>query len=260
MMTPQETQALQEFLSQLTQVQGITKDPQASSMIAAAFARQPDAGYLLVQRTMLQDQALATARAQINQLQAQLQAEREARGGAAGGSFLDPASAWGNSASDGGRTGGFGAGAGRMAPPPVPARYQQPQAMAPQYADPQAGQYAPPQRPGFFGGGGGSSFLGNMAATAAGVAGGAFLFQGIESLMGHHGSGANGLMGQNGGLPTENTTVNNFYGSENEGGQERLLSDGSGAGGDNFLGSDDIAGNDISGSDDFGSSDDMSSI
>ena len=256
MMTPQETQALQEFLSQLTQVQGITKDPQASSMIAAAFARQPDAGYLLVQRTMLQDQALATARAQINQLQAQLQAEREARGGSAGGGgFLDPASAWGNSAS----AGGFGAGGSRMAPAPAPTRYQQPQAMAPQYADPQAGQYAPPQRPGFFGGGGGSSFLGNMAATAAGVAGGAFLFQGIESLMGHHG-GANGFMGQNGGLPVENTTVNNFYGSENEGSQERLLSDDSGAGSDNFLGSDDIAGNDISGSDDFGSSDDMSSI
>jgi hypothetical protein len=33
------------------------------------------------------------------------------------------------------------------------------------------------------------SFLGSAAATAAGVAGGAFLFHGMESLMGHHGYG-----------------------------------------------------------------------
>lgn len=32
--------------------------------------------------------------------------------------------------------------------------------------------------------------LGNIAATAAGVAGGAFLFQGIENLMSHHRSGS----------------------------------------------------------------------
>lgn len=269
MMTPQESQALQEFLSQLTQVQGITKDAQASSMIAAAFARQPDAGYLLVQRTMLQDQALSTARAQISQLQAQLQAERDARmssggvGAGGGGGFLDPATAWGNSATDGGR-GGPG-GSGRM-PPSAGQRYQ-PQAgapMAPQYADPQAQYAQPPQRPGLFGGGGGSGFLGSMAATAAGVAGGAFLFQGIESLMGHHG-GASSLLGQNGQLPVENTTVNNFYGSDSHTGadsgsgngasQERLLSDDTDTSQDDFQANDDIASND-----DLGSSDDMSSI
>jgi hypothetical protein len=42
--------------------------------------------------------------------------------------------------------------------------------------------------------GGGSSswgsFLGTAAATAAGIAGGAFLFQGLESLLGHHDSGS----------------------------------------------------------------------
>lgn len=57
---------------------------------------------------------------------------------------------------------------------------------------------------------GGSPWLKNIAATAAGVAGGAFLFQGVESLFGHHGSGGNGF-----GTPTdgivENTTVNNYY-------------------------------------------------
>ena len=57
--------------------------------------------------------------------------------------------------------------------------------------------------------------LGTIAATAAGVAGGAFLFQGIGSLLGHH-QGA-GLLDQTqahgmAALPAEQTTVNNFYG------------------------------------------------
>jgi len=56
------------------------------------------------------------------------------------------------------------------------------------------------------------SFLGSAAATAAGVAGGAFLFQGLEHLFGHDGEfpGAN--------VPAEtveNVTVNN-YGSEHD--------------------------------------------
>ena len=42
-------------------------------------------------------------------------------------------------------------------------------------------------QPSIFGGG---SFLGNVASTAAGVAAGAFLFQGIESLFSHHGGRA----------------------------------------------------------------------
>ncbi len=252
MMTPQESQALRDFLAQLTQVQGVQKDAQAASMIAAAFAQQPDAGYLLVQRSMLQDQAVANARNQIAQLQAQLQAERESARGAAGtstgGGFLDPANAWGNSAAETGRGAtAFGARG------PQPQRYES--AAAPQYLPPQAQQYAPaPQRPGLFGGGGGG-FLGTMAATAAGVAGGAFLFQGIENMMGHHG-GASGLMGQNNSaLPVENTTVNNFYGADTEsaGASERTQL------ADNSI--DDVASaDDFGSSDDLGSSDDMSSI
>lgn len=261
MMTPQENQALREFLAQLTQVQGIQKDAQAASMIIAAFAQQPDAGYLLVQRSMLQDQAVANASNQIAQLQAQLRAEREsARGGSggAGGGFLDPANAWGNSAADLGR-GNNDSGARA----PQPQRYEG--ATAPQYMPAQAQQYAPAQRPGLFGGGGGGlfgggggggSFLGTMAATAAGVAGGAFLFQGIGNMMGGHHGGASGLMGQNNpALPAENTTVNNFYGADTEStgaGKRTQLADNSIDDGGNA--------NDFSGNDDLGSSDDMSSI
>jgi len=65
------------------------------------------------------------------------------------------------------------------------------------------------QRSGFLSGGAGS-LLGTAAATAAGVAGGAFLFQGLEDLLGHHGGG---FLGQDPpGEMVENVTVNNYEG------------------------------------------------
>lgn len=169
-MTPQENQALQDFLNQLTQVRGIPKDPQAEAMISSAVSQQPDAAYLLVQRAMLLDQALNGAKAQI----AQLQNELQSRQSSGAGGFLDSATAWGRSATG--------------APQPAPASPAYTQNPAPMQ------NAAPAARPGFLGGGGGS-FLGNMAATAAGVAGGAFLFQGIENLLGHHQQGS-GLLDQ----------------------------------------------------------------
>ncbi|GAC1412968.1 MAG: DUF2076 domain-containing protein [Burkholderiaceae bacterium] len=257
MMTPQETQSLQDFLAQLTQVRGVSKDEQADRMISAAIAQQPDAGYLLVQRSMLQEQALITARAQITQLQSDLRAEREGRrdGGSSTG-FLDQTNVWGNSAS----------GRADAAVQRSPGLQRFDSAPAPQYQSlpPQSSQGAPQmaQRPGLFGGGGlggtggGGSFLGSMAATAAGVAGGAFLFQGIENLMGHHGAAGSGLMGQNnGGLPVENTTVNNFYGSDsnaNEPNDPSNLRD--------DTANDTLASDDIGNNDDLGSDDDISSI
>ena len=166
-MNADESQLLTTFLSQLSQVSGVTKDPQAAALIADTVSRQPDAAYLLVQRALLQDQAINTARARIASLEAQL---RSAPAAASSGSFLDGGSnAWGRSVN---------AGVPSMAA--APTQY----AAAPAMAAP---------HPGFFGGGGGS-FLTNMAATAAGVAGGAFLFQGIENMM-HHGSGSH-LMDQ----------------------------------------------------------------
>jgi hypothetical protein len=60
----------------------------------------------------------------------------------------------------------------------------------------------------------GGGLLGNIAATAAGVAGGAFLFQGLEHLLGHH--SGNGFLGPQSALssPQETTTVNNYYDSD----------------------------------------------
>ena len=155
-MNSQETQLLQDFLEQLVRVKGVVKDPQADALIARALSQQPDAAYLLVQRALLQDQALATAKEQIATLQNELQAVQSA----GSSSFLNTANLWGNS----------GAGGTRPAAAAPAAPAQAYQAPAPQ---------------GFLQGGAGS-FLGSMAATAAGVAGGALLFQGIENLLGHH--------------------------------------------------------------------------
>jgi hypothetical protein len=171
-MTPQESQALQNFLGQLTQVQGIQKDPEAEAAISRAIAQQPDAAYLLVQRALLQDQALDSAKAQIAQLRNEVQGGRST----GTGSFLDSNNAWGRSAVSPPQSGGQS---------PV---MQAAPAGTPTYG---SGARAGRPGPGFLGGGGGNflgggggSFLGSMAATAAGVAGGAFLFHGLQNLMG----------------------------------------------------------------------------
>lgn len=192
-MNSEERRLLSEFLDQLTQVRGVPKDPDAESLIAQAVARQPDAHYLLVQKALLQDQALNAAKARIAALQDQLeqaksrQAPAPARGGFLGN---DP---WAGAAP-----------VSRQAPAPA----------APWAA-------APPPQAGGFGGGGLGGFLGTAAATAAGIAGGAFLFQGIESMLGHHGGG-NGLFdtAQNDADRVENVTINEYYGTDdNEPGQ-----------------------------------------
>jgi hypothetical protein len=177
-MNAAESQLLRDFLNNLTAAGAVEKDAEADSLIAEAVAKQPNATYLLVQRALLLEQALNRAKGQIAQLQGELQATRSP----AASSFLDSGSAWGRS----------GDSAARSIPPPAAAP-----ATAPATA-----------RSGFLGGAGGS-FLGNVAATAAGVAGGAFLFQGLESLLGHRESG---FLGTANAAPeiAENVTVNNY--------------------------------------------------
>lgn len=218
-MSPQETQVLQDFLNQLTQVRGIGKDAQAEAMIATAVAQQPDAAYLLVQRALLMDQALATSKAQIASLQSQVQALQS--GASPAPSFLN-SNAWGNAPATPVRSDPVPAYAAPYIPTPAPTPAAAPAQAAPQY------QTAPAPSPGFFGGGMGG-MLGTVAATAAGVAGGAFLYQGIEHLM-NSGSGS-GSAHQNGlSTPvekTENTTVNNYYGDNADKGHAQARDDSS---------------------------------
>jgi len=172
-MNPSDEKTLQDFLGQLVQARGVTKDPDADALIQRAVAQQPDAAYLLVQRALLVEQALGNAKARI--------AELENQGAKGGGGFLD-ANQWGNSA--------------QSAPSnPVPGvkqgTYQQngPTGSVAQ---------AQPARSGGFLGGAGGSMLGTVAATAAGVAAGSFLFHGIGNLLGNDGQGAsNHLLADN---------------------------------------------------------------
>ncbi|WP_367026894.1 DUF2076 domain-containing protein [Methylococcus sp. ANG] len=173
-MNTEERQVLERFLSRLTDIKGIDKNPEADRLIQGAVARQPDAAYLLIQRNLLLEKALENAKARIEELQRQ-----PAPVNRGGGSFLggDP---WARPAAPTGRTWDA-----------TPPGYRQPA--------------APPQS-------GAPSFLGNMASTAAGVVAGSFLFQGIESLM--HG-GQHAPWGASAGeRVTENTTINNYYGSD----------------------------------------------
>lgn len=186
-MNTQERDQLGQFLQQLAEVKLAQKDQDAEEMIRQAVSKQPDAAYLLVQRAMLLDQALNNAKQQIAELQAQVQsAANQNRSG-----FLnnDP---WAQSASPGSAVPGVG-------------NYQMPRQAPPAAPAPAAGGFL----------GGGSSFLGNVATTAAGVVAGSFLFQGIENLLGHHSSHGwqqTPMAGDE--HVTEHTTVNNYYGDD----------------------------------------------
>lgn len=161
-MGPSDSQKLHDFLGQLIHVHGVQKDPEANALIQRAVAQQPDAAYLLVQRALLMEQALDSARARIASLESQLQQQQTSQGG-----FLDPHS-WGKRRH---------------------ANHPQPHHMHYQHAT-----------PGSMGrdmaGGSGGGMLGSIAATAAGVAAGSFLFHGLDSFFhDHDGQGGAHLLG-----------------------------------------------------------------
>ena len=157
-MTLQEKELLTRFLEQLKDARAGSKDAEAEALIKETSTRQPDAAYLLVQRAIQLEQLLAASQAEVQKLQS----EREAAPGASrGSSFLNENYAWGRQANTGSA--------------PIPGTRQGPLASPQQVA---ATAAAPAQR-GSWGGG----LFGNIAATAAGVVAGSFLFQGIQGLM-----------------------------------------------------------------------------
>lgn len=189
-MNSQERDQINHFLKLLIEFKLPQKDLEAENLIREAVAKQPDAAYLLVQRSLLLEQAVNNAQAKINALQEQLQ-ERQAAPSTS--SFLgnDPWAPVSNNSNA----------------VPGASSYQAPVAQT------VAGNSAF-YRPALTntGGGFGSSFLGNVATTAAGVVAGSFLLQGIENLVGHHGSGFN--QQPVGEQITDNTVVNNYYGDD----------------------------------------------
>ncbi|MBV8100844.1 MAG: DUF2076 domain-containing protein [Verrucomicrobia bacterium] len=226
-MTPDEQNLIENLFERLRQADGTPKDPQAEQLIRAKTTALPSAPYLLAQAVIVQEHALTNAQARIADLENRLAAGSQNAPAGGGGSFLSGVSRL------------FG-GNKPATPPPVPQQpqYQQQQ---PQYqqvpgtgapatpppvpmAAPQAMPYPSTVNLAPSSGGG---FLKSALATAAGVAGGAALFQGIESLIGHNAGAFGPALGERGlaGGETENTEiVNNYYNDSpgsGEAGKER---------------------------------------
>jgi len=194
-MTPEEAQLINGLHNRLDQSTPQSLDSEADRLISNRVIANPHAPYLLTQSVLVLQQALIGAQTRIADLEKQL-TEAKSQVQQSGGSFLSGvANLFGTSQP-------ASAPARQVAPPPVP---QQAAAGAPGISPSQRG-----------------SFLQSALGTAAGVAGGALLFQGIENLIGHNagsfgGMGGMGGVGSSGGFlgqnqPTEIT--NNYYGSQ----------------------------------------------
>lgn len=206
-MTPQERDLITHLLERLKQAGGQPKDPEAEALIRQATAEQPDAPYYLAQTVLIQDMALANAQNRIAELERQLAAARP---------VAQPTSFLG---------GLLGRGAASSAQPPVgsvpssgPWSRPAPAQPAPQYAQPGQPTAQPLASQPMMAQGmpmmaaGGSSFLRSAATTAAGIAGGALLFEGIQSLFGQHAGGILANASMQPGL--SETVVNNYYGAD----------------------------------------------
>ncbi len=158
-MTPQETSLVTALLERLKAADGQIKDPEAEMLIRQTTAEQADAAYYLAQTVLVQDLSLHCAQKRIAELERNLVDAKTAA--APTPSFLHGL-------------------VGTVQPPalaPPPAALPPAQDVAP----------APPaSAAGWLGGMGGGGFLRAAAVTAAGVAGGALLFEGIQSMFGRH--------------------------------------------------------------------------
>jgi hypothetical protein len=197
-MTPQERQLVDDLFDRLSKVENAPRDPDAVAAISEGLRKAPSAVYALVQTVLLQDEALKRANSRIQELEAAGAGEQQPSGG-----FLDSM-----------RETVFGQNPPRGSvpnvPPPQPSSRPvwnsgqvMQQAQAPGHYDQGYGQgpygqgaygqggsgqgaYGQPSGGGFqspFGGGGGS-FLGTAAATAAGMVGGSLLLNSIRGMMG----------------------------------------------------------------------------
>jgi hypothetical protein len=148
-MQPEERDLIAGLFGRLKQFDGQPRDPEAERLIADSIAAQPGTPYLLVQTVLVQEQALKGAQQRIADLEAKV-----AAAAAPPPSFLGSAP----------RIGPWGSAP--AAPP----------AAQPAAPPPPSYQAAPAA---------GGGFLRQAMMTAAGVAGGALLFEGIRNMMGH---------------------------------------------------------------------------
>jgi len=240
-MEPQERDLITTLLTRLQSTVGQPKDAEADALIRQAMTQMPDAPYYLVQTVLIQDLSLHNAQNRIAELEKQLADTQAARPAAT--SFLGGLLGRNQPAQPGSvPTAGPWTRAPQVAAPP-PAAYAQPGYPPSGYAQP---GYAPAAG-GVMGamGGGSGGFLRSAAMTAAGVAGGALLFEGISSLFGHGYANSLGMGGMGGmGTGLGETVINNNYG----GGSDAGYSGGGGdSGGQDYGGGGDAGGQDYGG-------------
>ncbi|MGE8384964.1 MAG: DUF2076 domain-containing protein [Pseudomonas putida] len=161
------------------------RDAQAQACIEQHLRQQPAAPYYMAQAILVQEAAIKRLDEQNKQLEAELKQAR-ARAEAAQAGNSAPGNGGGGFLSS-----IFGSGGRNAAPAVQPQRPSTPPA-APGggWREPSApGFPQPQQQPGFGAAparGGASSFLGGAMQTAAGVAGGVLLAQGISSMFNHN--------------------------------------------------------------------------
>src|SRR5580693_412859 len=213
-MTPEEQNLISGLFDRLRQTGSQPKDAEADQLIRNKIAEIPVAPYLLVQSILVMQQALTNAQSRIGALEKQVaEASSAPSTQQGGGSFLaGVASLFG-----GGQPHNQPQRAAAQPPPPPPPAQAQP-------AQPQSYGYPPPPPQTAARGGG---FLQGALSTAAGVAGGALLFQGIENLIGHNPGPFSGTLSPSGGFlggdrPVENTEITNNYYTEGDQNRDQL--------------------------------------
>jgi hypothetical protein len=198
-MSPEERQLIAGLFERTKGAASTPRDQEAEAFINEQIKAQRAAPYLLAQTVIVQDQALQGANARIEELEARVgELESKPAGGFLGGLFGGP----------------------RPAPQgqtPPQARPTGPWGQQPGM-NPVAGGYAPQgwgqQQPPASEGGG---FLRGALGTAAGVAGGVLLADGIRSLFTHGaGYGGMGNLGIGSGFAPAggDTVINNYYGDQ----------------------------------------------
>jgi hypothetical protein len=224
-MTPQEQQMIDGLIERIRNTQVTDRDPEAAAHLQQGLGGNPDAIYILAQTVLVQQQALLQAQSQLQSANTELAKLRDAAGHPPqqpSGSWLDRFFGTSSAAPMQGYAGqpqqpGYGAPVYAPQQSYPPQGYPPPQPYPPQgYAQPGYGSYGQPA---------GGSFLRNAAQTAAGVAAGALIFEGVESMFGGHGGGGfgGGGFGHEGG-----TTINNYYEDRPQGEHhEAASSDGS---------------------------------
>jgi len=196
-MTPQERDLTTILLDRLNKIEVQPKDPEAETLIRETAAVRADAPYSLVQTMLIQDLSLHDAQSRITDLETQLTEAKCAS--SAPPNFLGAPSFLGAVFGSGEPSGPGGPGIG---PAPLGTTAQ------PGYGS-EGGSAPPAPGAGLIGGG----FLQSAAMTAAGIAGGALLFEGIRSVFGHH--DAVSITGNQPAVPGLGETVlNSHYGAE----------------------------------------------